>query len=157
MLSERFPAEESMLHNKSTHVYVLNVHVQCRHLIPALNVRAAWAKYTNACPIATQFPGHGCMDDLTTKRSFDSQTTWVIDMQGKTILKCVFMDVYTTRHRRASGRLVHELNVCTVGQRAKIKSLLVCKPIRSSMVVVSCSLQWRRTRSQLWSHYEEML
>ena len=28
--------------------------------------------------------------------------------------KLFFMDVYTNRHRRASGRLVHELNVCTV-------------------------------------------
>ena len=34
-----------------------------------------------------QFPGHGCMDDLTTKR-FDSQTMWVIAMLGKNILKC---------------------------------------------------------------------
>ena len=23
--------------------------------------------------------GHGCIDDLTTERSFDSQATWVID------------------------------------------------------------------------------
>ena len=71
-------------------------------------------KYATACPIASLFPGHGCMDDLTTKRSFDSQTTWVIDMHGKYIFKMLFMDVYTTRHRRASGRLVHALNVCTV-------------------------------------------
>ena len=28
------------------------------------------------------------MDDLTTKRSFESQTTWVIDILGKNILKC---------------------------------------------------------------------
>ena len=62
--------------------------VQCRHLIPALNAWAACAKYTTACPIATQFPGHGCMDDLTTKRSFDSQTTWVVGMLSQNILKC---------------------------------------------------------------------
>ena len=45
--------------------------VQCWHLIPALN---AWAN-KNACarPTATQFPGHGCMDELTNERSFDSQ------------------------------------------------------------------------------------
>ena len=62
--------------------------IQCRHLIAALNAWAAWAKYTTACPFGTQFPGHGCMYDLTTKRTFDSQTTWVIDMHGKNILKC---------------------------------------------------------------------
>ena len=40
------------------------VNLQCRHLIPALNVWAAVrAKYTTACPIATHFPGHGCMND----------------------------------------------------------------------------------------------
>ena len=26
--------------------------------------------------------GHGCMDHLTNKRSFDSQDTWVIDVLG---------------------------------------------------------------------------
>ena len=44
------------------------IHVQCRHLIPALN--AARAKYTTARTIATQSPGHGCYQrarDLTTK------------------------------------------------------------------------------------------
>ena len=45
--------------------------IQCRHLIPALNVLAA----QTARPIATQFPGYGCMDDLTTERSFDLQAT----------------------------------------------------------------------------------
>ena len=35
-----------------------------------------------ACLIATQFPGHGCMDDLTTEISFDSQALWVIDVLG---------------------------------------------------------------------------
>ena len=42
--------------------------VQCRHLIPALNAWAARAYYTTARPIATQFPGHGCMDDFATER-----------------------------------------------------------------------------------------
>ena len=31
---------------------------------------------------ASQFSGHGCMDDPTTERSFDSPVTWVIDMLG---------------------------------------------------------------------------
>ena len=30
-----------------------------------------------ACPIATQSPGHGCMDDLTNELSFYSKATWV--------------------------------------------------------------------------------
>ena len=30
----------------------------------------------------TQFPGHGCMDDLKTGGSFESQAAWVIDELG---------------------------------------------------------------------------
>ena len=86
--------------------------------MPALNAYTAWAKYTTACSIATQFPGQiGCMDELTTKRSFDSQTTLVIAMQN--YFEMFFMDVYTTCHRRTSGRLVDELNVCTVHSGVK--------------------------------------
>ena len=33
-------------------------------------------------PIATRFPGHGCMDDFTNERGFDSQATWAIDVLG---------------------------------------------------------------------------
>ena len=29
-------------------------------------------------PRYTQFPGHGCMDDLTTECSFDSQATYCV-------------------------------------------------------------------------------
>ena len=36
---------------------------------------------TAAYPIATQFPGHGCINDLTTECIFDSQDTWVIDVR----------------------------------------------------------------------------
>ena len=35
-----------------------------------------------ALPIATLFPGHECMDDLTTECSPDSQAMWVIDVLG---------------------------------------------------------------------------
>ena len=34
--------------------------------------------HTTARPIATQFPEHGCMEDLTAESSFDSQAKWVI-------------------------------------------------------------------------------
>ena len=43
---------------------------------------AAQAECMTARPIATQFPGHGCMFDLTTESSFDSQATWVIVALG---------------------------------------------------------------------------
>ena len=35
--------------------------IQCRHLIPLLNVYAVWAQYMTALRIATQFPGHECI------------------------------------------------------------------------------------------------
>ena len=35
-----------------------------------------------AHPISTQFPGHGCTDNLTNSRSFDLPTTWVINVLG---------------------------------------------------------------------------
>ena len=38
--------------------------------------------YKTARPIVTQFPGHGCMNILTTECSFDSQTMWVIYVLG---------------------------------------------------------------------------
>ena len=33
-------------------------------------------------PDCHPFPGHGCVDDLITVRSFDLQATWVIDVLG---------------------------------------------------------------------------
>ena len=56
--------------------------VQCRHLISALNAWAVRAEFTSTCPIAAQFPGHGCMVNLTNECSFDSQGTRVIDVLG---------------------------------------------------------------------------
>ena len=40
------------------------------------------------CPIATQFPGHGCMDDLTTEHSFDLQDMWDNVVLGLFLLTC---------------------------------------------------------------------
>ena len=48
------------------------VHVQCRHLVPEAIIHDR----------TPEFPGHGCMDDLITERSFDSQAMWVIDVLG---------------------------------------------------------------------------
>ena len=85
----------------------------CRHSIPALNARAAHVKYRTARLIATKFHWHGCMDDLTTDRSCDSQATWVIDVLDL-FLDMLPMGVCTSRHWRTSGRLVQELDACTV-------------------------------------------
>ena len=53
------------------------------------------------------------MDGFTTERSFDSLATCVIGVLG--LFFAMFaMGVCTTRHWQTSGRLVQELNVCTV-------------------------------------------
>ena len=62
-----------------------------------------------------QFPGHGYMDDLTTECSFNLQVTWVIAMLGL-FFDMLSMGICTTRHWQMFGRLVQELNVCTVYQ-----------------------------------------
>ena len=64
-------------------------------------------------PVCQQFPGHGCTDGLTTERDFDSQATWVIAVVG---LYCDMLSTgfCTTKHWQTTGRLVQELNVCTV-------------------------------------------
>ena len=53
------------------------------------------------------------MDDLTTECNFDSQATWVIDVLDL-FHDMLSMNVCATRHRHTSGRMVQELNVCTV-------------------------------------------
>ena len=57
--------------------------------------------------------GRECMDDLTTEYSFGLQVMNAIDVLG------LFFDrlsivVCTTRHWQMFGRLVQELNVCTL-------------------------------------------
>ena len=74
-----------------------------------------WTEYTATHPIATQFPGHGCIYDLTTELSFDSQATWVIDVFGF-LFDMIFISVCTTRHWQTSGRMVQKLNICTVAK-----------------------------------------
>ena len=77
--------------------------VQCTHLIPALNVWAVRAYYTTAGPIDTKLHEHGCMDYLQIKR----RCAWIIFWH-------VIHGFCSTRHWQTSGRLVQELNVCTV-------------------------------------------
>ena len=64
--------------------------------------------YMTARPIVAQFPGHGCMDDLTTERRFDSEATCVTDVLG--LFGMISMGVCTARHWQTSVRLVQELN-----------------------------------------------
>ena len=59
---------------------------------------------------AILFPRHGCTDGLTTERSFDLQTTWVIRVLGL-FFDMLYMGACTTGHRQTTGRLVPELSV----------------------------------------------
>ena len=59
--------------------------------------------YTITRTIAIQFPGHVCMNDLTTERSFDSQATWVINV-CLIILTCyLWLCVQPGTGRRPTG------------------------------------------------------
>ena len=53
----------------------------------------------------------GCMNDLTTERSFDSQATCVIDVLG--LFFTYYQWVFEQPDMQTSDRLVQELNVCT--------------------------------------------
>ena len=46
--------------------------------------------------------------------SYDLQAMWVVDVQMAYFCDILSMGVCTTRHWKTSGRLVQELNVCTV-------------------------------------------
>ena len=86
--------------------------------MPALNMWASRAEYTTARPIATQFLWHGCMNDLQLTvaliRKLRGPLKWLTYF-----LDMPFMVVSTTRHLQTSGRLVQELNVCTVDAQIK--------------------------------------
>ena len=110
------------------------VHIQSRHFIPALNAWADRAVYMIAHPIAIQFPGRRCMDDLTIEPNFDSQATHVIDVLG---LFCdiISLVVCTTRHWRMPGGLVRKLNDGTV---VKDNNHICCyKPFNSYFSYIS--------------------
>ena len=89
--------------------------LQYRLLIPALN---AWAAGQNTRPHAglpPNFPWYGRIYDVTPDPSFDLQATCTcfIDVFGL-LLDMLFMGVCTTSHWQTSGRMVQELNICTV-------------------------------------------
>ena len=60
-------------------------------------------------------PGFIGMEDITTECSFDSQATCIIAVLGL-FVDMLSMGVSTISHWRTSGRLVQQLDVCTVGQ-----------------------------------------
>ena len=73
----------------------------------------------NTQPHARLPPSFLGMDDLTTETSFDSQATRVIGVFD------LCFDVYsigdcTAGHWKTSGRLVQDLNGCTVGQNTQL-------------------------------------
>ena len=63
------------------------------------------------------------MDDLRNDRSLKLQATWVIDVFGLFCI-CYPWVVFTSRHLQMSGRLVKELNICTVGKPVRICMLI---------------------------------
>ena len=73
-----------------------------------------------------QFPGHGSMDDLTTERSFDSQGTWISDGLVLIFDDMIYNGVCSTSHWQTSGRLMQELNVCTVYEIRYVQLLTFC-------------------------------
>ena len=82
-------------------------------LIPALNTIA---QYKTVHLISTQFHGHGWMDYLTTKHSFDSQATWVIDMFGLLFCHLMFGCVYNQALAdvRSTGAGIEFCTACSV-------------------------------------------
>ena len=93
----------------------------CTHYVGAVR-----AEYTTGRPIAIQFPGNGCMDDLTTESSFHSQATWVINVLGL-FFDILPIGVCTTEHWQTSGRLVLEFKVYSILLQSRTR-LLGCSP-----------------------------
>ena len=91
-------------------------------------------------PHATQFPGHGCMDDLKTELCFDSQAD------------NLSMCVCTTRNWQMSDRLVQELNVCTV-DNAAMKRKWGMWTRGTLLSVVIHKEQDRRSLPTMWSKF----
>ena len=71
--------------------------------------------------------------DVTAKRTFDSQATWVIDVLG--FFDMLSMGVCTTRHRQTSGRLVQDSIVC-IDNYLTIATYTVCYQHGICMVIL---------------------
>ena len=91
------------------------------------------AKYTPARPITSQFPGNGCMDDLTAERSFASPCV--------ILMYFVFFDMLSLGiceigHWQTSSWLLQELKVCTV--EYLFCTFHGCKPLKISNYIAFC-------------------
>ena len=98
-------------------LFISQIVSSCGYTVPTFN---SCTKYAGSqgivhdrIPDCHHFPGYGCMDDLTTERSFDSQASCVINVFGL-FFDILPMGARKTRLLQTSGRLVQELNVCTV-------------------------------------------
>ena len=76
----------------------------------SVGLQSARAQY-NHTPVC--YPVVLGIDDLITEPSFDSQAALVIGVHGLFFAQ-LSMGVCTTKHWQTSGRLLQELNVCTV-------------------------------------------
>ena len=123
-------------------------HVQCRLLIPALKAWAARVEHTTARLFAPpNIPCHGRIYDVTTDPCFDSQATCCIDVFDL-FLDMLFMGVCTTRHWQTSGRLVQELNICTVYCSRRTMIALTRKHYAVRVITAPVD----RTSSSAWSY-----
>ena len=66
-----------------------------------------------AHPIAIQFYGHGCMNELTTERTLNCKLRGSLVCLAYLFLT-LDMGVCTTKHSQTSGRLMQEIIVVTV-------------------------------------------
>ena len=83
-----------------------------------------------------------CMDDLITKRCFDSQATCVIDVFGLFSWH-LSMAFYTTRHWQTSGGLVQKLKICTVSRTWK----------RYGLWIIQKTAGWQESSREKYSIY----
>ena len=80
--------------------------------VPALNYCTECVRnrtqYATAPPIPTLFPGHLCIDDLTNDQEhiFDSQTSWINDVQGTTLRLALLPGASSTVKNRVSGKFM---------------------------------------------------
>ena len=105
-----------------------------------------------------------CMYDLTTLRRFHLQATSVIGGAGL-FFEMLSMCVCTTRRQQTSGRLVQELNVCTVHQLLASQGFTDCytffsclrifpflyEKVAGSFSIAKCLLRAGSTPTTWWS------
>ena len=77
---------------------------------------------------ATQIPGHGYMDDLTTERSYDVQAMWIIDVLG------FFIHFI---HRRVYNQALADVRSTGAGIKCQHCRLI---PLTASLVVPKCCI-----------------